>query len=1058
MLYQKYTLSELQSVTSNISTENEKVYQMLFHGLDITMLQLMCTQVTWSLANRPKDAFITILLDYANQIIRLIPAWKKVSQTTSVYAKRFCESFTNLSNCFQQQDTEELRKQIRILKKDLSDCSKQSEDIIGSLQDMQSSLSAFISGKLASAVPDRTQWRNYGLERCLSNDKFIHGTEASIYNGSTMFSLVTATLQQSIDILEPLDPSWSIAEIIFTITGQTNVWNIIYKVSLRLEQLLRTFYYIPPYQPNTKGGITMYLEHYSHAEDMLKVVQETCKNISIKGKDKTKLAQQLLRLMGGDFNVLKELPSLNPSTNQLVWVRALDNLVEETSTTSIGDSKGLLGLTKENIIDIKTYVRTSLALKTTCKEEAQELGYTDDDPFSKEHPEFSPTAFTKFNEPFHTHALGWNKLEMDILQQGNNIQTYGTTFVSHADFVLNQIKNMAIFTAIEDVKITDPNDKKILAALPTILDRWKEETNKHSATTTDLLNRLNAFQNTLQNTLCPSANSMSQKLNKLDIQKETADLKEEIDSLIVEIEAKQKEYQKDCLLANSGAAGIVGGPVVLITWSVTGGVYGAKAEKVRKERNELKARLESKQTLYDNLNKVAAHVHNATSGIENLRLAVINAIIGLESLNTVWGLITSYIDEAKESMATINKKNDLMNFTFDMEGARAAWSSVPSLAAGLLKLFKEAEQSFKLSEDFKACLLHKEQSFIVSHADRTTWDDKYVSLNNIVINPASTYMPVLQSKSLELRNDAFSIYRTALQTFPTFLLSKGKMLMTNSDPEILDKLAEAIKNNPSDEQAIATFNFRINNLKKNADSFDEKLTELESCIHDNAIILNKNTRTDLSSIGFFAQLNNECKRFAIDIQSHTKLMITNFIEPMHSLAERMKTLDNEIETKIDPENLIKGFKEFLPSSSEISDMLDINATSAETQQLQIIATIYDTALKSLDVLANTITLCHQIEEQSYLATQLDNLQRSYNEINKSHQKLLDAQSELQQLLHLHALLKFFAEEGEQKKQHIQKCRMDLTTYLKQSPVDYANYHKLLSQWIDETTKESEVLL
>ncbi len=1055
MPYQKYTLEQLQSEASFVSAEDEKVYWMLFHGLDIHMLQMMCTQVTWSLAERPKDAFIRILLDYANQIIQLIPAWNAFSQILSVHAKHFCESHAILLDCLQKQDKEQFIRQVQLLKKDLSVYTQQSKDSFSSLQDMQSSLAAWIEERLAPAVPDHTEWHNYGLELCLSNDKFIHGTEASIYNGSTMFSLVTTTLKQSICILEQLNPSWTAEEIIFTITGQARIWKILYKVSLQLEQILKAFHYIPPYQSNSLGGITMYTERYSSAEDMLKVVQETCKTISLKGNEKSKLAQQLLRLMSGDSKVLKELPSLNPSTNQLIWKNSSESLTAETSATSIHDSKGLLGLTKENIIDIKTYVKTSLSLKTTSTEEAQTLGYTDDDPFSKEHPEFSPTAFAKFHEPFHTHALGWNKLEMDILQQGNAIQTYGTTFVSHADFVLNQIKHISIFTSVEDVKITDPNDKKILSALPAILDRWKNETNKHSAATTDLLHRLNNFHSTLQNTLSPSANSMSQKLNKLDIQKETKELKEEMDSLKIQIAAKQKEYEKDCLLANSGAAGILGGPIVIITWSVTGGVYGAKAEKVRKERNELQNRLNSKQALYHNLNKVSAHVHNATSGIENLRLAVINAIIGLESLNTVWGLIDSYLTEAKESMAAIDKKSDLMNFSFDMESAQAAWNSVPSLAANLLKLFKEAEQSFQLSADFEECLQRKEHLPVMSHADRTIWDDKYISLNSVVINPASEYMPVLQSKALELRNDAFQIYRTALKTLPPFLLSKGKMLLLNSDPDKLDKLAEIIKNNPSDEQSAAAFNFQINQLKKNAGSFDEKLKDLEDCIHDNAVILNKNTRTDLSSIGFYAQLNTECKRFATDIQSHTKLMITNFIEPMQNLAERMKNLDKDIETKIDPEHLIKGFKEFLPSSSEISDMLDAGSASAEAKQLQVIKLIYNTALKSLDVLANTITLCHQIEEQSSLATELSNLQKNFDESNKSHQKLLNAQSELLELLHLHVLLKFFATEGEQKEQIIQHYRIDLNAYLKQSPVEYANYHALLSKWIAEINTESE---
>lgn len=1063
MQYQEYTLEELLFYLQEnykisdiyIPKADKDIYQLLFCGLDTTMLQIMCTQVTWSLSRRPPDTFITTLLEYANQITDLIPLWQTMSHLISIHAKQICKDITGLSNTFQQQPTEKLIIQITRIKNHLCDFSKETEANILSLQKKQSNLSTFIAEKLTYAIPDQTKWENYGLELCLNNDKFINGTKASIYNGSTMFSLVIATLNQSIGILKQPDPLWDISEIVFTILGQATIWEIIYNVCLQLNNILNTFHYIPPYQPNIKGGNTMYINNNS-AESMLQLVQDTCKGISIKGSEKSKLAQQLLRLMNGDFKVLKELPSLNPLANQAIWNTTNNgSLVSETSESSINDSKGLLGLTKENIIDIKTYVKTSLSLKTTNTEEAVELGYTDDAPFSKDHPEFSPTSFAHFNQPFHQHALSWNSLETDILQQGNNIQTYGTTFVSHASFVLEQIKTLSIFQSIEDVKITDPNDKKVLSALSTILDRWKNETNKHSDSTTNLLNRLKSFQDVLHNTLSPSANSMAQKLNNLDIQKETLELKEEIDSLKTQIEAKHKEYNKDCLLANSGAIGIIGGPIVLITWSVTGGIYGAKAEKIRKEYNELENTLNTKQSLYNNLNKVASHVHKATSGIENLKLAVTNAIIGLESLNTVWGLLDSYITEAKEALAAVDKKSDLINFSFELESAQAAWNSVPSLAAGLLKLFKEAELSFKLNEDYNSSLQLDTQTLIETCADKTTWNDKYTSLNQIVINPASEYMPTLQNKAIELRNDAISIYRSVLQSLPILILSKGKMLLFDSDPNKLDKLTEIIQQNPSDKQAIDTLNFQLDHLKKDHALFSEKLIDFENNISENVTILSKNTRTDLHSIGFYSQLNTECKRFAADIQSHTKMIISNFIKPMQELAERMKKLDEKIEEKIDPENLIKEFKEFLPSSSEISDMFNTSTVSEEDKKLQAIKLIYEAAMKGLDVLANTITLCQQIEEQNRLSTELGNLKKDFDEINQKHQKLLDAENELHELLYLHEYLTFFALEGNLKTQFIQENRLILSEYLKKLPIDYTNYNKQLSQWIQKTQKESE---
>lgn len=764
------------------------------------------------------------------------------------------------------------------------------------------------------------------------------------------------------------------------------------------------------------------------------------------------IAHCMLKLMNGDTSVIKQLPTLNQplkynSKSSQTNDSVNQELISATSETSIKSSRGLLGLTKENIIDIKTYVNKSLNLKTTEADVEQILGYKASDPICQKHPEFTPAKFAEFYKPFHEHASLWNGLETDIISQGNSVQTYGISFVSHSQFILNIVKQMKLFSTIEEVKLTDPEDKKIQKKLADILDRWKKETIQYQASTTKLLDKLTAFQNTLVNVLQPSANNMYVLLNDVDLAKEAKQLKQEIDTLQTQINAKQKEYDMDCGLANTGAAGIVLGPLVIVTWAVTGGIYGAKAEKVRKERNQLQSTLNGKKALYDNLNKVAGNVNRATDGIADLKIAITNAITGLKTLNAVWDLLSQYISSARDSLININEKTELFDFIYEIENAQSSWKEVPSIAAGLLDLFKQADRSFQLNMDFNMISLQDELYTNSAYKfDVDIWDDSYAALNNVIIKPESKFMSTLQIKANELRNDARDIYDKIIQTLPIAVSVNGKSPMINSDPSLFKSYLEKMKADPSDIISTTYFNKLVERLKKEANKFDDKLEEIENSVKNNAKILKRNTRTDLTSTGFYALLNSECKRFDKVIQSHTQMLLENFIEPMLALQAEMKKIDNEIEEKLDPENIIKTFKEFLPSEEQISSMITEGSKSQEASAIEGIKLVYSTALKSFDIFASTLKLCQKIEEQAKLSNELKDLQDKFVEVNKNQQQMLQNQTELNYLLKLHNILTFFADAGSAEAKNISEMRNMLLGYIGAVPVDYSNYNKSIKEF------------
>jgi hypothetical protein len=564
---------------------------------------------------------------------------------------------------------------------------------------------------------------------------------------------------------------------------------------------------------------------------------------------------------------------------------------------------------------------------------------------------------------------------------------------------------------VEGATVPSDEDKKKMVSLAVVLDSLQKQTDTYRSSAVSLLSRLTEFQSTLRNTLQPIGEQMLDRLTALDLAKETQMLQKDIAQMKDQIKALQAEYDKDVGLAFTGAAGMVFPVIGIITWSVTGGVYGAKAERARKDKEDLQKKLDAKVTLYNNLNTVSAFVHKATSSIADLELALTNAIVGLNSLVTVWGSVKQYVESAAAALRELNSKSDLIEFSIDLSAAGDAWNAAPDITTGLLKLFNEAHRQV----DQPVALTAGAAS---DPDDLEIWNDNYVTLSNILINEQSSYVPTLEAKAANLRSDAVSVYDAVTSRLVILRGADTRLAESAADVEQYAKYADKLKENPNDQNAAAWCTRILDNFAKNADAFKSKLSDLSHDIRGNTEVLAANTRTDLASTGFYAQLNNECKRFDGVIKSHTELMLNNFVAPMLQLEEELKKLDSDIAKKLDPENVLNGFKEFLPSSQAVSDMLTDGEKSPEIKEIEAIKIVYDMALKGLDVIGAAISLCSKIEERVKLNEELATLRQGYEQCRDHLLELQDNQHDLLNLVRMQTPLLFFAQNGERTAAYI----------------------------------------
>lgn len=224
---------------------SDPVYHQLFAGLDISMLNLMCMQVKYTLAGHKPDEFINVINTYADSIINLVPQLKEVSSKISSQASYFSYCMSNAFTTYRKNDL----KKFNSICADLDRSNTEFEEIhiknITNVNSLQNNLCNFIISTLNPVVSEETQWTDYGLEKCLSNDKFIDGTKASLYNSQTIISLTASSVSQSNQIIHEIF-GYSSDEIMFTLHGQSQIWNIISKTSKKLETNLNNFKYYPP--------------------------------------------------------------------------------------------------------------------------------------------------------------------------------------------------------------------------------------------------------------------------------------------------------------------------------------------------------------------------------------------------------------------------------------------------------------------------------------------------------------------------------------------------------------------------------------------------------------------------------------------------------------------------------------------------------------------------------------------------------------------------------------------------------------------------------------------
>lgn len=365
----------------------------------------------------------------------------------------------------------------------------------------------------------------------------------------------------------------------------------------------------------------------------------------------------------------------------------------QVSSETLKHHKGVI-VSRDDLKKIFSYVSMALSLPATIKEAEEYLGYKSDADFFKEesHKFLTPDNQVAFDKPIIAHAKLWADLEQSIKNQGNELNRYAKDFVMQAESILEVLNDLSKYLKVKGM--LDAEGKDIVECGAEILENWKTDTERHKNNSEQLYNRLVSFSQTLENQISASVNQRSSKVSSLGINKEFEDLAGKITNLKKEIKDLQAEYDKNVGLAFTGSAAMVFPPAGVLAWLITGGIFGAAAEKVRKEKNAKEEKLAPLQKQYNAINTVVGGVNTLEAALIDFKSAVDSAIIGVQHLNTTWDSIVEDIKGAQVRINNAEKASYVKNLLSEISIAKQDWSDCGDITRELVEEFDRARREF----------------------------------------------------------------------------------------------------------------------------------------------------------------------------------------------------------------------------------------------------------------------------------------------------------------------------------------------------------------------------
>ncbi|MDH0732826.1 alpha-xenorhabdolysin family binary toxin subunit A [Pseudomonas sichuanensis] len=352
-----------------------------------------------------------------------------------------------------------------------------------------------------------------------------------------------------------------------------------------------------------------------------------------------------------------------------------------------GEGEGGLTLSREHIITINRYVNFVFALPATSDNLQRWLGYTDID-----EPELKPAAWSTLFADLRSHARSWAPLSDNSKRLASQLATTANSISSAGEAIIEltaEVLKLDRESQWQELALRDPlplgvSDRGSVSTLLEYMQFLNEDVRAYAVQVAAVKEETESFRDIARFKLIPAVKTKGQAVERKQNDGEVERLRGLLAQLDADIEALSKEYDQYVKMALSGLAA---GPIGAL---ITGGIYGSKAEKVRKERQTRQAERRSfseQLTLRVNLE---GRMETLSTAISELDTRLQDVVTSASHLQTAWGIVGAYIDTSISRLERIDDTQRLALFGLHFKQFFKQWAAIEKTSLHLTRIFDEA--------------------------------------------------------------------------------------------------------------------------------------------------------------------------------------------------------------------------------------------------------------------------------------------------------------------------------------------------------------------------------
>jgi hypothetical protein len=385
----------------------------------------------------------------------------------------------------------------------------------------------------------------------------------------------------------------------------------------------------------------------------------------------------------------------------------------EVATTTLqlitGTGKGVARpggiFTKEDLINIKLYVKKGLSLPEKEAEVEVYVGYKKSGIAGLE-----PADIKELFDQIRKHSLGWEAVQGKVVGQSIELKGFSTRFVTTGEELLGNIREWPFAkrvretlgsvsgTKLEDIRY-GREDPEIALALGETLELMRRDIALQQAQTLAVKNAVSDYRITLVGGKLTTGletpglePQVARKYKAMIDHKLMETIKADEETLKEKegrIDQLKKDYDKYVGLAFTGAAG------GLIGLAITGGIFGAKAEVARKERNELMDAVRLLREKVTGAKALQKAIENLADDFSDIGTRMLDAETALLHLDYMWASILSLIEGSQQQWKNIDDGMKMTSFITVFQSVVNPWKTVCDLSGQLITIIDEALAEYK---------------------------------------------------------------------------------------------------------------------------------------------------------------------------------------------------------------------------------------------------------------------------------------------------------------------------------------------------------------------------